>query len=96
METTRKYNHKRQTKKKADSRFAIPIKDGIQNLKEKASNDNTKKKRHTDLEAVFVKQWFTGGSQSPRLRKPGCGHCYLRFFHRPGSMCGVVGLKSVV
>ena len=26
-----------------DSRFAISSKDGIQNLKEKASNDNTKK-----------------------------------------------------
>ena len=35
------------TKKIADIRFAISSKDWIQNLTEKASNDNTKK--HTDL-----------------------------------------------
>ena len=29
-----------------------------------------------------LKQWFTGGAQSRGLRKPGCGHCYLRFFPR--------------
>ena len=28
-----------------------------------------------------LKQWFAGGAQSRGLRKPGCGHCYLRFFH---------------
>ena len=27
-----------------------------------------------------LKQWFAGGAQSRGLRKPGCGHCYLRFF----------------
>ena len=27
-----------------------------------------------------LKQWFSGGAQSRGLRKPGCGHCYLRFF----------------
>ena len=27
-----------------------------------------------------LKQWFAGGAQSRWLRKPGCGHCYLRFF----------------
>ena len=27
-----------------------------------------------------LKQWFVGGAQSRGLRKPGCGHCYLRFF----------------
>ena len=26
-----------------------------------------------------LKQWFAGGAQSRGLRKPGCGHCYLRF-----------------
>ena len=31
----------------ADNRFAISIKDGIQNLKEKASNDNTRKSTQT-------------------------------------------------
>ena len=25
-----------------------------------------------------LKQWFAGGAQSRGLRKPGCGHCYLR------------------
>ena len=29
-----------------------------------------------------LKQWFAGGAQSRGLRKPGCGHCYLRFFFR--------------
>ena len=28
-----------------------------------------------------LKQWFAGGAQSRGLRKPGCGHCYLRFFY---------------
>ena len=28
-----------------------------------------------------LKQWFAGDAQSRRLRKPGCGHCYLRFFY---------------
>ena len=27
-----------------------------------------------------LKQLFAGGAQSRGLRKPGCGHCYLRFF----------------
>ena len=27
-----------------------------------------------------LKQWFARGAQSRGLRKPGCGHCYLRFF----------------
>ena len=27
-----------------------------------------------------LKQWFAGGAQSRGLRKPGDGHCYLRFF----------------
>ena len=27
-----------------------------------------------------LKQWFAGGAQSRGFRKPGCGHCYLRFF----------------
>ena len=27
-----------------------------------------------------LKQWFAGGAQSRGLRKPGCGHRYLRFF----------------
>ena len=27
-----------------------------------------------------LRQWFAGGTQSRGLRKPGCGHCYLRFF----------------
>ena len=26
-----------------------------------------------------LKQRFAGGAQSRGLRKPGCGHCYLRF-----------------
>ena len=26
-----------------------------------------------------LKQWFAGAAQSRGLRKPGCGHCYLRF-----------------
>ena len=29
-----------------------------------------------------LKQWFAGGAQSRGLGKPGCGHCYLRFFGR--------------
>ena len=29
-----------------------------------------------------LKQWFAGGAHSHGLRKPGCGHCYLRFFAR--------------
>ena len=28
-----------------------------------------------------LKQWFARGAQSRGLRKPGCGHCYLRFFN---------------
>ena len=28
-----------------------------------------------------LKQWFAGGAQSRGLRKPGYGHCYLRFFN---------------
>ena len=31
-----------------------------------------------------LKQWFAGGTQSRGLRKPGCGHCYLRFFFAKG------------
>ena len=27
-----------------------------------------------------LKQWFAVGAQSRGLRKPCCGHCYLRFF----------------
>ena len=27
-----------------------------------------------------LKKWFAGGAQSRGLRKPGCGHCYLRLF----------------
>ena len=34
-----------------------------------------------------LKQWFAGGAQSRGLRKPGCGHGYLRFlsFHCLGT-----------
>ena len=35
---------------------------------------------------VSLKQWFAGGAQSRGLRKPGCGHCYLRFFTYIGSL----------
>ena len=31
-----------------------------------------------------LKQWFAGGAQCRGLRKPSCGHCYLRFFHQVG------------
>ena len=34
-----------------------------------------------------LKQWFAGGAQSRGLRKPGCGHCYLRFFYGHGYAC---------
>ena len=27
-----------------------------------------------------LKQWLAGGTQSRGLRKPGRGHCYVRFF----------------
>ena len=33
-------------------------------------------------ERFSLKQWFAGGAQSRGLRKPSCGHCYLRFFPR--------------
>ena len=38
----------------------------------------------------LVKQWFAGGTQSHRLRKPGCGHCYFKVFPviRPPRLCG--------
>ena len=29
---------------------------------------------------LSLKQWFGGGAQSRGLRKPGYGHCHLRFF----------------
>ena len=31
---------------------------------------------------LSLKQRFAGGAQSRGLRKPGCGHCYLKFFCR--------------
>ena len=31
-----------------------------------------------------LKQLFAGGAQSRGLRKPGCGHCYVRFFGKLG------------
>ena len=31
-----------------------------------------------------LKQWFAAGAHSCRLRKPGSGHCYYRFFVQKG------------
>ena len=43
-----------------------------------------------------LKQWFAGGAQSRGLRKPGCGHCYLRFSHFSTRFCkNVVVSKQV-
>ena len=36
-----------------------------------------------------LKQWF---AQSRRLRKPGCGHCYVRFFNQTTITKSQVGL----
>ena len=42
--------------------------------------------------AVFVKtNGLLGDDQSRGLRKPGCGHCYLRFFLLVRQMLDVVG-----
>ena len=40
----------------------------------------TVEKNQVSDQRFSLKQWFAGGAQSRGLRKPGCGHCYLRFF----------------
>ena len=41
---------------------------------------DSKDQNHVADQRLSFKQWFAGGAQSRGLRKPGCGHCYLRFF----------------
>ena len=49
--------------------------------KTKKTLDSNDQNQVADLR-FSLKQWFAGGAQSRGLRKPGCGHCYLRFFLR--------------
>ena len=52
-----------------------------QNTTASVGNDNGKTLDSNDQNQRFsLKKWFAGGAQSRGLRKPGCGHCYLRFF----------------
>ena len=57
----------RQQKKMAESRFAISSKAGIQNLKETASNDNTKKSTQTWINVW--RRWVEERGINPNLEK---------------------------
>ena len=48
----------------------------LQSLKRKTSDSNDQ----VADQWFSLKQWFAEGAQSRGFRKPGCGHCYLRFF----------------
>ena len=50
----------------------------------------------TKYTKYLPKQWFAGGAQSRGLRKPGCGHCYLRFFVKFGHASNYVHFWRLV
>ena len=58
-----------------DRRFSIAF---TRNCKRKTLDSNDQ--NQVADQRFSLKQWFAGGAQSRGLRKPGCGHCYLRFF----------------
>ena len=58
-------------------------------LKKRGSNRET---LDSNDQRFSLKQWFAGGAQSRGLRKPGFGHCYLRFF----APIAVAELRSLI